>query len=255
MFVLSSDQAAVWTPENVAYWVENYKTAIVIMGLAVPSTAMYIAHHRSVHQDKLMTLQRDSNTRTNYFDVYREFEDGYKEFKLSYEEAIGTNSSSRILSSRALFSALWDRSKGYELEISKSFMTFISATEALVNYKEKVSDLSTIDKDLITEGILACREFCFQAVECEVMKNDHFKEAGTTLLMAQLQVTEIAKFLFTQAAFITKKTYPDIDQDAITLIQNKILISNVSYAHIINTKDLPGDVDLAVKDIQRIMAR
>lgn len=112
-YAVPADWAVAITVDGFKLWAESFKVPITIMALSGPLVAIYVAQHRSEHQDKLYKAQGEQNRRSDYQKSREDFAVNYDDFK----DSIGD---SRIKSNyplaRNLLKRIWVRDFDYDLQ-------------------------------------------------------------------------------------------------------------------------------------------
>ncbi|WP_156820826.1 hypothetical protein [Dasania marina] len=207
MWSAGADMVWDWSPDGFNYWAKSFAVPLTIMGLSGPLTAIYVAHHRSTHQETLYRVQTEENRRSNYYDTFKEFESLYKEFKSD----LTTNNSefeSALPTARFLFSQVWDRSMGYELSLSSKVINLKNEALSIARYTsglspDKIYDDASPFKKIALENIknyISC--FCHIGVPIHSINQD------ISVYGALIASTEINRFLSDHITFVTGIPFP-----------------------------------------------
>lgn len=208
---LSSDISA----SGLNFFVQHFAVPLFIMGLAGPITAIYVAHFRSVHQEKLFNSQEFQNRQANYFNSVEQFEALLKEFGL--RESQYGDLTKHVASARKIFRFMWDKGEGYNYSPSEWIMSLIDKTNRLIRELENFN-ADTGEDSLSPSSRLESLEECLRTAldhfySVEITTYDREK---LTLLNGIFHYFHVLELLSDALLFLSDENLPTVDPDDFT---------------------------------------
>jgi hypothetical protein len=127
LFFLESPLGLDWctTADCLDDWSQYNKFPLLIAGLAVPITAMYIAHHRSLLQDRIFRQQSFENNRLSYLALYKDFDEEYAKHMIRNDRILGA------ISSKALFQSIVAVDENFERTTTVKYLKYYEKSRQL----------------------------------------------------------------------------------------------------------------------------
>lgn len=179
-------------------WYKYNQVPLLIAGLSIPITAMYIAHHRSKHQVRLYETQQFENRQSLYLSSFKQFDEAYLIFLKEQREKNGSGSDIFPASSRQLFSLIIDKDEN-------SIMRYSEALKNLISNLRSANISLTLD--LTEDDFNNLVAMLDQSMRDGFIYYEYLIMVGISLDKLLIRFSDLTHFIFDQINFIFQENH------------------------------------------------